>query len=66
KREWEVTINHIYREASCAADYLANIGHYFVFGFHSFDSPDRGLSHLLCYDVIGVSLPKSVSILNYN
>ncbi|CAN0906735.1 Putative ribonuclease H protein At1g65750 [Linum grandiflorum] len=57
-------IVHIYREANCGADYLANLGHSFVFGFHIFDSPDRGLSHWLCYDVIGVSLPRSVTILN--
>ncbi|CAN0874988.1 Putative ribonuclease H protein At1g65750 [Linum grandiflorum] len=64
KRQWEVTLNHIYREANCAADYLANLGHSFVFGLHIFDTPDRGLSHWLCYDIIGVSLPRSVSILN--
>ncbi|CAN0906730.1 Putative ribonuclease H protein At1g65750 [Linum grandiflorum] len=64
RRQWEVTLYHIYREANCGADYLANLGHSFVFGFHIFDSPDRGLSHWLCYDVIGVSLPRSVTILN--
>ncbi|CAN0897274.1 Putative ribonuclease H protein At1g65750 [Linum grandiflorum] len=30
---------HIYREANRAADYLANLGHSFVFGFHTFDIP---------------------------
>ncbi|CAN0914933.1 hypothetical protein LINGRAHAP2_LOCUS28833 [Linum grandiflorum] len=64
KRQREVTLNHIYREANCVAYYLANLGHSFVFGFHIFDTPDRGLSHWLCYDVIGVSLPRSISILN--
>ncbi|CAN0864164.1 Putative ribonuclease H protein At1g65750 [Linum grandiflorum] len=55
---------HIYREANCAADYLANLGHSFMFGFHFINLPDRGLSHWLCYDIIGVSLPRSVSLLN--
>ncbi|CAN0914919.1 Putative ribonuclease H protein At1g65750 [Linum grandiflorum] len=45
KRQWEVTLTHIYREANCDADYLANLGHSFVFGFHIVDEPDRGLSH---------------------
>ncbi|CAN0870343.1 Putative ribonuclease H protein At1g65750 [Linum grandiflorum] len=51
-------------EANCTADYLANLGHSFNLGFHIVDSPDRGLSHWLRYDVIGVSLPRSVRILN--
>ncbi|CAN0889463.1 hypothetical protein LINGRAHAP2_LOCUS16095 [Linum grandiflorum] len=45
KRQWEVTLHHIYREANCAADYLANLGHSFMFGFHFISLPDRGLSH---------------------
>ncbi|CAN0910406.1 hypothetical protein LINGRAHAP2_LOCUS26274 [Linum grandiflorum] len=32
-----ITLTRIYREANCAADYLANLGHYFVFGFHIVD-----------------------------
>ncbi|CAN0841460.1 Putative ribonuclease H protein At1g65750 [Linum grandiflorum] len=63
-RKWEVTLNHIYREANCAADYLANLGHSFIFGFHIVNLPDRGLSHWFRYDVIGVSLLRSTSILN--
>ncbi|CAN0880750.1 Putative ribonuclease H protein At1g65750 [Linum grandiflorum] len=66
KRQWEVTLNHIYREANCAADFLATLGHSFVFGFHIFVSPDRGLSRWRHYDAIGVSLPRSVSVLNNN
>ncbi|CAN0826662.1 Putative ribonuclease H protein At1g65750 [Linum grandiflorum] len=61
-RQWEVTLHHIYREANYAADYLANLGHSFIFGFHIVNLPNGGLSHWLCYDVIGVSLPRSVSI----
>ncbi|CAN0892933.1 hypothetical protein LINGRAHAP2_LOCUS17863 [Linum grandiflorum] len=63
-RQWEVTLYHIYREANCAADYLANLDHSFIFGFHIVNFADRGLSHWLHYDVIGVLLPRSVSILN--
>ncbi|CAN0920408.1 Putative ribonuclease H protein At1g65750 [Linum grandiflorum] len=61
---WEVTLNHIYREANCAVNYLANLGHSYMFGLHIVNLPDRGLSHWLRYDIIAVSLPRSVSILN--
>ncbi|CAN0898341.1 Putative ribonuclease H protein At1g65750, partial [Linum grandiflorum] len=63
-RPWEVTLNHIYREANCAADYLANLGHSFMFGLHFVNLSDRGQTHWLGYESIGVSLPRSVSILN--
>ncbi|CAN0906462.1 Putative ribonuclease H protein At1g65750 [Linum grandiflorum] len=32
-RQWEVHLSHIYREANNAADYLANLGHSFNYGF---------------------------------
>ncbi|CAN0892951.1 Putative ribonuclease H protein At1g65750 [Linum grandiflorum] len=51
-RQWEVQLSHIYREANNAADYLANLGHSFSYRLHLFDSPDRGLSHLLHYVLI--------------
>ncbi|CAN1124095.1 Putative ribonuclease H protein At1g65750 [Linum perenne] len=35
-RDWEVKIQHIYREANYAADYLANLGHSFELGTHVF------------------------------
>ncbi|CAN0916926.1 Putative ribonuclease H protein At1g65750 [Linum grandiflorum] len=60
----DVTLTHIYREANCVANYLANPGHSFTFGLHFINLPDRGLSHWFRYDIIGVSLPRSVSILN--
>ncbi|CAN0903367.1 Putative ribonuclease H protein At1g65750, partial [Linum grandiflorum] len=57
-RQWEVRLSHTHREANNAADYLANLGHSLSYGLHFFDSPDRGLSHWLHYDIIGVSLPR--------
>ncbi|CAN1131008.1 Putative ribonuclease H protein At1g65750 [Linum perenne] len=38
-RQWEVSITHIFREANCCADYLANLGHSLWFGLHVFDYP---------------------------
>ncbi|CAN0916842.1 Putative ribonuclease H protein At1g65750 [Linum grandiflorum] len=63
-RQWEVHLSHIYREANYAADYLANLGHSFIYGLHFLDLPDRGLSHWLHYDLIGVSLPRLVRVSN--
>ncbi|CAN0866712.1 Putative ribonuclease H protein At1g65750 [Linum grandiflorum] len=63
-RQSEVQLSHIYREANNATDYLANLGHSFSYGLHLFDLPDRGLSHWLHYDLIGVSTLRSVMISN--
>ncbi|CAN0827420.1 hypothetical protein LINGRAPRIM_LOCUS2575 [Linum grandiflorum] len=66
QRQREVTLNHIYRKANCTADYLANFGHSCEFGFRSFDSLDRGISHWFRCDAIDVSFSSSVSVLNNN
>ncbi|CAN0897887.1 Putative ribonuclease H protein At1g65750, partial [Linum grandiflorum] len=63
-RQWEVYLSHIYREANYAADYLTNLGHSLSYGMHIFDSPDRGLSHWLHYDIIGVSMSRLVRVSN--
>ncbi|CAN1150080.1 hypothetical protein LINPERPRIM_LOCUS18408 [Linum perenne] len=60
-RQWEVSIVHIYREANCCADYMANLGHSFWFGFHFFDYLISSLAQWLRYDLIGVVLPRFVS-----
>ncbi|CAN0906867.1 hypothetical protein LINGRAHAP2_LOCUS24487, partial [Linum grandiflorum] len=39
---WEVKLSHSYREANCAADYLANSDHYVNFGVYFFDAPVWG------------------------
>ncbi|CAN1167000.1 Putative ribonuclease H protein At1g65750 [Linum perenne] len=53
---------HVYREANCAADHLANLGHSFDIGMYLFDFPDVSLAHWLRYDLIGVALPRVISI----
>ncbi|CAN1130924.1 Putative ribonuclease H protein At1g65750 [Linum perenne] len=57
-RDWEVSIHHIFREANCAADYLANLGHTLDMGLHVFSFPDSSLLYWLRYDLIGVCLPR--------
>ncbi|CAN1128518.1 Putative ribonuclease H protein At1g65750, partial [Linum perenne] len=44
-RNWEVSLSHVYREANCAADYLANLGHSYSFGLHLLDVPNSSLAH---------------------
>ncbi|CAN1806610.1 Putative ribonuclease H protein At1g65750 [Linum perenne] len=61
-REWDVQLSHVYREANCAADHLANLGHSFSIGMYLFDFPDASLAHWLRYDLIGVALPRVISI----
>ncbi|CAN1140362.1 Putative ribonuclease H protein At1g65750 [Linum perenne] len=57
---WEVEIEHIYCEANFSANYLANLGHFVPFGVVSFSVPDNCLVKWLRYDLLGVSLPRSV------
>ncbi|CAI0429676.1 unnamed protein product, partial [Linum tenue] len=50
KRDWEVSVNHVYREGNRCADFLADQGHNFSFGFHSFPISDPMLYHWILYD----------------
>ncbi|CAN1121685.1 Putative ribonuclease H protein At1g65750, partial [Linum perenne] len=59
-REWQVSIHHIYREANFAADFLANLGHNFDFGFHVFDVLDVALQYWLRFDLVGSCTNRSV------
>ncbi|CAN0919581.1 Putative ribonuclease H protein At1g65750 [Linum grandiflorum] len=63
-RQWEINLSHIYREENNAADYLANLRHSLTYGMHLFDFPDRGLSHWFHYDLIGIFLPRLISVSN--
>ncbi|CAN1134932.1 Malate dehydrogenase, mitochondrial, partial [Linum perenne] len=47
RRNWELAICHVYREANCAADYLANLGHFISFGFRFLMNPDSRLAYWL-------------------
>ncbi|CAN0920748.1 hypothetical protein LINGRAHAP2_LOCUS32224 [Linum grandiflorum] len=36
RRQWEVNLSHIYRKATCVADYLPNLGQLFCLWFTCF------------------------------
>ncbi|CAN0919583.1 hypothetical protein LINGRAHAP2_LOCUS31542 [Linum grandiflorum] len=63
-KDSELDHQHIYREENNAADYLANLRHSLTYGMHLFDFPDRGLSHWFHYDLIGIFLPRLISVSN--
>ncbi|CAI0541465.1 unnamed protein product [Linum tenue] len=54
-RQWDVSVNHIYREGNKCADYLASQGHTVPLGFHMFPLADPMLCNLTMYDIQGLS-----------
>ncbi|CAN1126126.1 Putative ribonuclease H protein At1g65750 [Linum perenne] len=61
-RSWVIRIEHVYREANCGADYLANLGHSCNFGLHLLSHPDAVLAQWLRYDLVGGALPRAILI----
>ncbi|CAN1835923.1 Putative ribonuclease H protein At1g65750 [Linum perenne] len=61
---WSINIRHVYREGNKVADFLANRGHDFPFGSHSFPLSDCNLSYFLRYDCLDISEPRHVLINN--
>ncbi|CAN1128422.1 Putative ribonuclease H protein At1g65750, partial [Linum perenne] len=59
-RKWFVSFVHVYREANCGADYLANLGHSVSLGLHLLSQPGSILAHWLRYDLIGVAMPRAI------
>ncbi|CAN1136938.1 Putative ribonuclease H protein At1g65750 [Linum perenne] len=62
KRDWEVTINHTYREGNFAADYLADLGHRFPLGVHPIPTHDCNLNYFLRRDCTGISEPRLIPV----
>ncbi|CAN1163084.1 Putative ribonuclease H protein At1g65750 [Linum perenne] len=59
-QDWEISIHHIYREANCAADHLANRGHSLGLGIHVFEFPDVSLQYWLRFDLVGSCTPRMI------
>ncbi|CAN1163588.1 Putative ribonuclease H protein At1g65750 [Linum perenne] len=62
KRDWEVTLSHIYREGNYAADYLEDIGHGFPPGTHSIDVSDCILGYFLRPECMGIPEPRAIPV----
>ncbi|CAN1856051.1 Putative ribonuclease H protein At1g65750 [Linum perenne] len=52
-QDWKISIHHIFREANCVADYLANLGHGMGLEIHLLDYPDVSLQYWLKFDLVG-------------
>ncbi|CAN1176340.1 Putative ribonuclease H protein At1g65750 [Linum perenne] len=59
-RNWQVSIHQIYREANCAADHLANLGHSLDLGVHLFEFPNVSLQYWLRFDLAGSCTPRLI------
>ena len=62
-REWEIDLIHVYREAKCVADWLANFGlsrDLLDRGSDIITEPPSGIYTLLYYDLIGSTIPRLI------
>ncbi|CAN1783047.1 Putative ribonuclease H protein At1g65750, partial [Linum perenne] len=60
RKDWSITIKHVYREANHAADYLASTGHSLPRGSHPVSNSDCNLAYFIRYDCMGISEPRLV------
>ncbi|CAN1143101.1 hypothetical protein LINPERPRIM_LOCUS26341, partial [Linum perenne] len=63
-RDWEVVIHHDYREANRSVNFLANRGHIFVLGSHTFPISNAAFGHLLLFDTLKISTPRTIMSIN--
>ncbi|CAN1186298.1 hypothetical protein LINPERHAP2_LOCUS38056 [Linum perenne] len=54
-RNWEIRIQHIYREGNHEVDFLTNLGHQRSIWFQSIPVSDCNLGFQLLYDALGIS-----------
>ncbi|KAJ8758607.1 hypothetical protein K2173_000328 [Erythroxylum novogranatense] len=62
RRDWQVEMQHIYREANQCADRLANIALGYPLGVHCLHTCPRELEYMILGDVIGANVPRLVSM----
>ena len=60
KKDWQVSISHVYREANSAADFMVNLACSLPLGLMVYPSPPLGVTSILLYDSYGVATPRSV------
>ena len=56
-RDWQITIQHIYREANFSADFMAKLAGSLPLGFHVFDNLPEGIEYWLRNDMYGNTIP---------
>lgn len=61
-RDWTVQITHIYMEANCIADFMANLANVMSVGCHRFQAPPQEAHHLLELDRFGVGRNRHVPL----
>ena len=59
-RDWLVKISHVYREANCLADGLANYAFSLSFGVHYFELVPEHVASILLEDVYGITRSRQV------
>ncbi|KAL9462413.1 hypothetical protein AB3S75_000421 [Citrus x aurantiifolia] len=55
EQDWIVQLEHVYREANCAADFLATYSLNSPIGLHVLLSPPPGIVGILCKDAYGIA-----------
>ncbi|CAI0434846.1 unnamed protein product [Linum tenue] len=60
QRDWQVRIEHVFREGNVVADYLASTGHSSSPGVHIINQPSSMLNYWLLFDQLGVETPRFV------
>ncbi|CAL1392250.1 unnamed protein product [Linum trigynum] len=45
ERDWEVTLEHVFRESNYVADHMATVGHSLSFGVHVVENPGPNLPY---------------------
>nr|DAD24644.1 TPA_asm: hypothetical protein HUJ06_026108 [Nelumbo nucifera] len=61
-RDWEVRINHCYREVNRCADFMANLAWSTKIRYKEFLISPRELNFLLFVDVMGVVTPRLILV----
>ena len=64
-RNWEVKVQHIYREANQVADLLASLGDSLFIGLYVYFEPPSTLLPILSEDLRGVTLPHLICLIRY-
>ncbi|KAL9432399.1 hypothetical protein AB3S75_027433 [Citrus x aurantiifolia] len=59
-KDWQISVKHVYREASFAADFLAGMALNLLLGCHIFHSPPIGVHYCLFNDGLGTDFSRFV------